>query len=179
MYIFDSTQQKMDNLNDRMDKHVTVVFFLAPWCKFCKDLKPKLESVQNSFKNSKLDGTIASVSENHITNLKYKKTLKGYPTISLFKDGEYKDDYNGPREKSALRQYLLDIFKKNQQRSPENISISKSISKKGKKGKKGKKRKSKKTKKSLIQLGGKRRRGRKRRTRKRRNSSKRRRRKRR
>ena len=127
MYIFDSTQQKMDNLNDRMDKHVTVVFFLAPWCKFCKDLKPKLESVQNSFKNSKLDGTIASVSENDITNLKYKKTLKGYPTISLFKDGEYKDDYNGPREKSALRQYLLDIFKKNQQRSLGNISISKSI----------------------------------------------------
>ena len=43
------------------------------------------------FKNSNMNGVMAAVYEKEIPQLRYKKDINSYPTISLFKNSKYKD----------------------------------------------------------------------------------------
>tara|TARA_B100001093_G_scaffold519746_1_gene610226 strand:- start:11280 stop:11843 length:564 start_codon:yes stop_codon:yes gene_type:complete len=142
MYIFDSNEQKMKDLNKQMcnnkeKKNTTIVFFLAPWCRHCNDFKPTMHNIMSRFENSNMNGVMAAVYEKEIPQLRYKKEINGYPTISLFKNGQYQD-YKGSREEKPLSEFLFDVFKKNKALS--DIKKKKSKKKERKKNlKKGKK----------------------------------------
>ena len=164
MYIFDSDENNINELNNAMDKNVTVIFFLKDGCGYCEELKPTLSHIKNDLRSSNLNGVLASVKTNNLSNMKYKRDINGVPTISVFKDGKYnKEDYNGSRSYDDLKQFLLSVYKKNKLPSVsrnnsksfwkefnipnESKTKSKTKSKKGKK--KGKKK---------VKKGGKRRR---------------------
>ena len=142
MYIFDSNEQEMKDLNEQMcnnkeKKNTTIVFFLAPWCRYCNDFKPTMNNIMSRFKNSNMNGVMAAVYEKEIPQLRYKKDINSYPTISLFKNGKYKD-YKGSREEKSLSEFLFSVFKKNKALS--DIKKEKSKKKQRKKNiKKGKK----------------------------------------
>ena len=117
MYIFDSNEQKMKDLNKQMcnnkeKKNTTIVFFLAPWCRYCNDFKPTMHNIMSRFRHSNMNGVMAAVYEKEIPQLRYKKDINSYPTISLFKNGQYQD-YKGSREEKSLSEFLFSVFKKN------------------------------------------------------------------
>ena len=142
MYIFNSNEQDMNDLNKQMcnnkdRKNTTVVFFLAPWCRHCNDFKPTMHNIMSRFRNSSMNGVMAAVYEKEIPQLQYKKDINSYPTISLFKDGKYQD-YKGTREKKPLSEFLFSVLKKNKALS--DVKKAKSKKKQRKKNlKKGKK----------------------------------------
>ena len=118
MYIFDSKNDKMADLNNYMGKHVTVMFFLKDGCGYCEDLKPTLSRITSDLRNSDLNGVLASVNTNNLSEMKYKRDINGVPTISVFKDGKYnKEDYNGSRSYDDLKQFLLNVYKQNKNKN--------------------------------------------------------------
>ena len=118
MYIFDSEKDKMADLNNYMGKHVTVMFFLKDGCGYCEDLKPTLSRITSDLRNSDLNGGLARVNTNNLTDMKYKRDINGVPTISIFKDGKYnKEDYNGSRSYDDLKQFLLNVYKQNKHKN--------------------------------------------------------------
>ena len=125
MYIFDSIENGMDELNGQIKNNITVIFFLADWCKHCNDFKPDLNDIMSSFKKSKLNGVLAKVEQKHIDSLEPKRKINTFPTISIYKNGKYKEDYTGTREPYSLKQYLLETFKNNKKKN--NISRAKNV----------------------------------------------------
>jgi thiol-disulfide isomerase/thioredoxin len=121
MYFFDSNENNMNDLNREMFNgkkinNLTVIFFLAPWCGHCKDLKPVIDTIQRDLNKTKLNGIMARVYDDDINKMRYKKTVNSFPTISIFdKKGKYKD-YEGSRNKEDLNRFLVSIFKKNKNR---------------------------------------------------------------
>mmetsp|Transcript_10298 Transcript_10298/g.29397 ORF Transcript_10298/g.29397 Transcript_10298/m.29397 type:complete len:147 (-) Transcript_10298:75-515(-) len=92
------------NFNEEIKKYKwTLVEFYAPWCGHCKSLAPKYEKLGKHFeKESKkglfLDVAIAKVDADAHKGLASRFGVSGFPTLKIFKDGEFHEDYNEARE---------------------------------------------------------------------------------
>ena len=127
----DST--KINKFNNLVKNSITLVAFVAPWCGHCQALHPKWSMLKKMMKRFVTEKklVLATVEEKYINDVNIKSEISGFPTIKLYKDGEYKDEYNGPRELPALYNYIktnIKLINKNKQK--------KKISKKEKKAKK-------------------------------------------
>ena len=143
MYFFDSNENNMSELNKRMynnkkNKNYTVVFFLAPWCGHCKNLKPVIDSIQSDLNTKKYNGIMARVYDDNIDKMRYKRNINGFPTISVFNNKGKYEDYKGSRDEKDLSSFLVSVFKKNQERF-EKIKKSKRLKQRLKGLRKGKK----------------------------------------
>ena len=98
--------------NNKKIKNLTVVFFLAPWCGHCNDLKPVIDSIQSDLNKTQYNGIMARVYDNDMDKMRYKKKINGFPTISVFNNKGKYEDYNGSREKEDLNSFLVSVFKK-------------------------------------------------------------------
>ena len=116
MYIFDSTKNNINDLNNAMDKNTTVIFFISSTCDYCIKLEPTIDQLISKFQNSKLNGNIARVYKDKIPQLKKKKDISGYPTISVYKNGEYLPDYTGQRDERSMSNFLFNVFMENKKK---------------------------------------------------------------
>lgn len=121
MYFFDSNENSMRDLNNKMynckkNKNHSVVFFLAPWCGHCKNLKPVIDAIQDDLNAKHYNGIMARVYDTDMDKMRYKRKINGYPTISVFNNKGKYEDYNGSREKEDLNSFLISVFEKNKKR---------------------------------------------------------------
>ena len=80
MYFFDSNENNMNDLNREMFNgkkinNLTVIFFLAPWCGHCKDLKPVIDTIQRDLNKTKLNGIMARVYDDDINKKPVVKNI--------------------------------------------------------------------------------------------------------
>jgi len=84
-----------------------LVMFYAPWCGHCKKIKPEFEKSGGDLLRNDPPVTLAKVDctegGKEICN---KFEVKGYPTLKIFRNGEFSADYNGPREAAGITKYM-------------------------------------------------------------------------
>nr|CAG4642426.1 EOG090X0438 [Evadne anonyx] len=107
-----SAEYSVDLVDDDFDSKLStyntaLVMFYAPWCGHCKRLKPEFEKAGSLlFKN---DPPVTLVKVDCTEGGKAtcsKFSVQGYPTLKIFKAGEFSADYNGPREASGIAKYM-------------------------------------------------------------------------
>jgi len=79
-----------------------LTMFYAPWCGHCKTLKPLFEEAAQKTKGKYILSKVDCTVENDLCT---KFSVRGYPTVIFFKNGN-KKEYDGPRTTDGIISWL-------------------------------------------------------------------------
>ncbi|KAK3088651.1 hypothetical protein FSP39_021908 [Pinctada imbricata] len=107
-----------DNFSNHIETGSHFIKFYAPWCGHCKRLAPTWEELAQQLKGDK-SVTIAKVdcTVHRATCDSY--SVRGYPTLLFFKNGEKASEYSGGRELGDLKDYVKQMLEKKK----ENVGV--------------------------------------------------------
>lgn len=100
-----------DNFDDFIAENTKVmVFFYAPWCGHCKNLKPHWDEAAAILEEAQAIEKLAAVDATKSMSLANKYKVKGYPTVFYFENGEEKFDASSAFTRTAdgIVKYIKD-----------------------------------------------------------------------
>lgn len=108
--VIDLSDNDSDSFKATLAKYDTaVVEFFAPWCGHCKRLAPEYEKAATTLKQNDPPVYLVKVdctSEDGGKELCNEYGVSGFPTLKIFKGGEFSAEYNGPRDADGIVKYM-------------------------------------------------------------------------
>lgn len=101
-------EENDDHFPDTLSTHETVlVLFHTPWCQNCQRIKPELSKAAD-YLHKRNPGVALAALDCTVDGVETCRTqqIMGYPTLKLFRHGEFVEQYSGGRDAENLIKYM-------------------------------------------------------------------------
>lgn len=88
------------------NSHILIEFY-APWCGHCKRLAPEYEKAADLLKESGVAARIAKVDSTVEKSAAAAYSIRGYPTLLYFENGQMVEKYSGGRTADEISKYVI------------------------------------------------------------------------
>ena len=95
-------------LEQALKDHANIlVEFYAPWCGHCKRLVPEYERAANLLKEKGSSAVVGKVDSTVERTSASTYSIRGYPTLLYFENGQMVEKYSGARTGDDIANYLI------------------------------------------------------------------------
>ncbi len=95
------------NFTDEIEKFegVVLVDFWAPWCAPCRMVTPVLKELEKDYSDNK-KVKIVKINTDNEKNLSKRFSIRGIPTVKVFKEGSEVDQFVGAAPKETYKSLI-------------------------------------------------------------------------
>lgn len=108
-----------NKIKQLLTKKICLVGVFSKLCIHCQNMKPQWEYLKTKLKNSKCNGLLLEIDSDQLNYVDFsslKNSIKGFPSIMVFKNGKLAKEYNGNRTSNDMfkffKPYMVLINKK-------------------------------------------------------------------
>lgn len=102
----------------KTEKGKLMIMFYAPWCGFCKRMKPDYQKAATEIKGSAVMAALDVTRPNN-NQISRKYNITGFPTLLYFENGVMQYPYPGDNKQAALVSFLKDPKPEVEAKAPE------------------------------------------------------------
>ena len=98
-----------NKIKELLTKKVCLVGVFSKLCIHCQNMKPHWEYLKTKLKNAKCNGLLLEIDSDQLNYVDFsslKNSIKGFPSIMVFKNGKLAKEYNGNRTSNDMFKFF-------------------------------------------------------------------------